>query len=67
MKKFIFVLVSILISACSTEEPEQSTSINTNWDTYLGDPGRSHYSQLTQITRENVDQLELAWKYDSGE
>ena len=67
MKKFIFVLVSILISACSTEEPEQSTSINTNWDTYLGDSGRSHYSQLTQITRENVDQLELAWKYDSGE
>ena len=61
------MLVSILISACSTEEPEQSTSINTNWDTYLGDPGRSHYSQLTQITRENVDQLELAWKYDSGE
>ena len=57
----------ILINACSIEEPEQSASINTNWDTYLGDPGRSHYSQLTQITRENVDQLELAWKYDSGE
>ena len=67
MKKFIFALVIILINACSIEEPEQSASINTNWDTYLGDPGRSHYSQLTQITRENVDQLELAWKYDSGE
>ena len=67
MKKFIFGLVSTLISACSLEEFEQSASRNTNWDTYLGDPGRSHYSQLTQITRENVDQLELAWKYDSGE
>ena len=67
MKKFIFAVVIILVSACSIEEPEQSASINTNWDTYLGDPGRSHYSQLTQITRENVDQLELAWKYDSGE
>ncbi len=67
MKKIIFAVVIILVSACSIEEPEQSASINTNWDTYLGDPGRSHYSQLTQITRENVDQLELAWKYDSGE
>ncbi|MBM87588.1 MAG: pyrrolo-quinoline quinone [Gammaproteobacteria bacterium] len=67
MKKFIFGLVSTLISACSLEEFEQSASRNTNWDTYLGDPGRSHYSKLTQITRENVDQLELAWRYNSGE
>ena len=29
--------------------------------------GRSHYSPLTEITQENVSQLELAWTYDSGE
>ena len=65
MKKiFLFV---ILITACSSESPQNSTDLNENWDTYLGDPGRSHYSPLTEITQENVSELELAWSYDSGE
>ena len=41
--------------------------MNTNWDTYLGDLARTHYSHLTQITRDNVNQLEVAWSYNSGE
>ena len=40
---------------------------NVNWSVYLGDSGRRHYSNLTQITPDNVDQLELAWAYDSGD
>tara|TARA_B100001250_G_scaffold414421_1_gene452695 strand:+ start:2215 stop:4248 length:2034 start_codon:yes stop_codon:yes gene_type:complete len=65
MKKiFLFV---ILITACSSESPQNSIDLNENWDTYLGDPGRSHYSPLTEITQENVSELELAWSYDSGE
>ncbi|MAG30289.1 MAG: pyrrolo-quinoline quinone [Deltaproteobacteria bacterium] len=36
------------------------------WRHYLGDPGRSHYSPLRQIDRENVDRLEVAWTYDTG-
>ena len=65
MKKiFLFV---IIITACSFESPQNSTDLNENWDTYLGDPGRSHYSPLTEITQENVSELELAWSYDSGE
>ena len=40
---------------------------NTDWDTYLGDAGRRHYSPLAGITRENVADLEVAWTYDSGE
>ena len=39
---------------------------NTDWASYLGDPGRRHYSPLDQITRENVARLEVAWTYDSG-
>ena len=38
-----------------------------DWRTYLGDPGRRHYSPLDQITRENVHRLQPAWRYDSGE
>ena len=40
---------------------------DTDWAVYLGDAGRRHYSDLTQINRGNVDQLELAWKYTSSE
>ena len=40
---------------------------NADWDTYLGDVARRHYSPLDQITRENVADLEVAWTYDSGE
>ncbi len=36
------------------------------WRHYLGDEGRSHYSPLAQIHPGNVDQLEIAWRYDTG-
>jgi len=37
-----------------------------NWNSYLGDQGRSHYSCLKQINTENVHQLQVAWSYRSG-
>ena len=59
-------LLALLVGCSPSLENETSTS-DSNWDTYLGDSARTHYSPLIQITRENVDQLELAWRYDSGE
>ncbi|MGA4644855.1 PQQ-binding-like beta-propeller repeat protein [Limisphaera sp. 4302-co] len=38
-----------------------------DWDEYLGDPGRSHYSELRQIHRHNVHRLKVAWVYRSGD
>lgn len=52
-------------SALRAERPE-SPPRNVDWRSYLGDPGRSHYSPLTQINRANVGRLERAWVYDSG-
>jgi len=37
-----------------------------NWPEYNGDGTRNHYSKLTQITKENVNQLKVAWTYASG-
>ena len=65
MKKIILLL--FVISGCSSDRPEQVVPLNGNWDTYMGDPGRSHYSHLSEINHDNVAQLELAWSYDSGE
>lgn len=36
------------------------------WESYGGDEGGNRYSALDQITPENVDQLEIAWIYQSG-
>jgi quinoprotein glucose dehydrogenase len=41
-----------------------------NWSEYLGGADRNHYSELTQITPENVANLKVAWTYstpDSGQ
>src|SRR5690625_6495462 len=37
-----------------------------NWQEYQGGPERSQYSMLTQITPENVHNLEMAWEYHTG-
>ena len=58
------VSVSVLLSGCAPTGDDQQ---DVDWPVYLGDSGRSHYSELTQITPDNVDQLEVAWTYDSGE
>ena len=37
------------------------------WREFAGTRGGSHFSPLTQINRENVGQLELAWVHKSGD
>ena len=37
-----------------------------DWPSYGGHDG-THYSTLSQINRDNVKKLVVAWKYDTGE
>ena len=37
-----------------------------DWPVYLGDKASSQYSELDQITAENVGKLEVVWTYNSG-
>ena len=37
------------------------------WPTYHGDYSGRHHSSLTQITRDNVHQLALAWTFQTGQ
>ena len=59
MRKLSLILAVLLLSACSAGDRE------TDWPVYLGDAGRRHFSELDQITRDNVSQLDVAWVYDS--
>ena len=54
------VAASFAVS-CTPKTPD------TDWRTYLGDAGRGHYSELTEIDRGNVGRLAVAWRYDAGE
>jgi quinoprotein glucose dehydrogenase len=38
-----------------------------DWQFYGGDAGGKHYSDAEQITRDNVDDLQVAWIYRSGD
>ncbi len=38
-----------------------------DWPVYLGDKASTHFSTLTQINRKNVQRLQVAWTYHSGD
>src|ERR1700722_7199249 len=38
-----------------------------SWKAYLGGPGSEQFSSLTQINKTNVNQLQVAWTYATGE
>jgi quinoprotein glucose dehydrogenase len=42
-------------------------ALNQDWPVYGGGFEGNHYSTLKQINRSNVQQLEMAWTFDSGE
>jgi quinoprotein glucose dehydrogenase len=44
-----------------------ATRDSDNWPAYLGDEGRTHYSRLDQINRQNVRNLKVAWTFDTGD
>jgi len=76
MKGYIFaaalLLSSCTLAACTRASAPPSPAGNSSGDTYGnwpnpgGDPGKSHHSQLTNVTPANVDQLGLAWAADLG-
>jgi len=58
----------LLLPACASPAPEAANDhAYTTWERYLGDATSSHYSALDQINTENVQQLQLAWTYHTGD
>ena len=59
---FVFVLfTSIAVRAYGASPANEK-----DWPSY-GGPNGTHYSPLAQINRDNVKNLVVAWKYDTGE
>ena len=50
----------------AAEETSTATSPRQDWPIYGGDANGDRYSPLSQINRENVKQLHVAWRVDVG-
>ena len=65
------LIAAVIGVACAvperSREPGAVTPSDWEWRHYLGDRERSHYAPLRQIHRGNVEELEVAWTYDTGE
>lgn len=67
MKRYFPLALLTLLAACSNlDKNKADKSYFTTWEHYLGDPERTHYSNLNQIDTANVSQLKLVWSYKSG-
>ena len=64
----LLLLFLFVFTGCERENNINSTrSPYRTWSSYLGDPGRSHYSTLSQITPENLGKLQIAWSYKAAD
>ncbi|MFO1449457.1 MAG: PQQ-binding-like beta-propeller repeat protein [Opitutaceae bacterium] len=61
------LVLIVLVLAAQWTAVRLNGAAGANWSTYLGDKGASHYSTLSEITPQNVGQLEVAWIWKSGD
>ena len=67
MSKWIRIALTLsFMVGCGAPELDHSGPM-AEWREYAGDKAGLHYSPLTQIDRENVSHLELAWEHRSGD
>jgi quinoprotein glucose dehydrogenase len=57
----------LLLALGITAWPEAAEKKHKNWSDYGGGPDSSHFVELDQMTRFNVNQLQLAWVYPTGD
>ena len=60
------MLTLLLTLSLQSAAPSPSPQSPGDWPAYGRDPGGARFSPLTQITRENVAQLQVAWTYHTG-
>jgi len=69
LKKIVVALALLIFVPAPQPSVAQLTknAAQHDWPIYGGTPENNHYSTLSQINRENVKQLQVAWSFDTGE
>jgi len=60
-------LLATALLACDGATPRDDSGPLAEWPEYAGDKGGMRWVPATQITPENVEQLEVAWTHRSGD
>jgi len=63
----LIAVVAIFVALFAVTPFAQQPRKNTSWAEFLGGPDSSHYSPLKQVNTSNVNQLQVAWNYDTGD
>ena len=61
------VAVVVLALACNGEPPAASGGPPAGWRVTGGDAGGTRYSPLDEISSDNVEHLQVAWEYHTGD
>ena len=68
MKRFAsLAIIAALTAGCGESTPVDLSGPVADWPEYGGDKGGERWSELDQITPENVGRLEIAWTHHSGD
>ncbi len=67
MRRVLRILASLAVVLCLISLPEPSLHADTigEWRSYGADKASSKYAPLSQLTRANVHQLRVAWRWRS--
>src|SRR5882762_1980626 len=60
-------LLILLCASIAAHSARAQSSPATEWPSYGNDPGGMRYSPLTEINRENVAKLKVAWVFHTGD
>jgi glucose dehydrogenase len=63
VRKLVAAILFALVFACFSQAPARTPANPPAYGQY---PGRQQYSPLSQINTKNVQQLHVAWTYDTG-
>lgn len=61
---FIALLFLVVYISCKSDPLPDD---HTTWSQYAGGPDQSKYFEASQITKDNVSQMKVAWIYPSGD
>ena len=63
MKKCLFVIALLAISAGPQDRPSAQGDTSGEWRTYGADLASTRYKPFDQITKDNFNNLEVAWRF----
>ena len=63
----VFPLVAAAVAMGLSSAPGPPVGADEDWAHYLGHPSSNQFSTLDQINKSNVQRLEVAWTYETGD